>query len=68
MKPYYYIFNTSVGPPTKRHETLEEALKEAERLAQKQPGHAFEILQCIGTTRVANVQTFWMDGIQPPAH
>lgn len=35
------------GPPTHRHETLESAKKEAERLASLYKGHRFVILESI---------------------
>lgn len=67
MKPYYYIYRTdeSRGPKVK-HATLEEAQSESERLANKHPGSAFEILRCVGITQCAQANTFWLDGEEPP--
>jgi len=66
MKPYYYVLNkTQKIAPTYQHKTLEEATTEAERLAEKHPGTAFEILQCIGVSSVPKASTFWMDGVYP---
>lgn len=64
MKPYYYIFKPSGYPPSKRHESIEEALREAKRLACLHPGQAFEILKCVGITSTPSPtpNTFWMDG------
>ena len=42
------------------------AQAEAERLAAKEPGECFEILQCIAITRCTEASTFWMDGEEPP--
>lgn len=67
MKPYFYVYrHLGDDGPTVRHPTLEAAVKESERLAQKHPGQSFEILQCIGITRVQAAQTFWMSGVTPP--
>lgn len=65
MKPYYYVLNKTHGAPTFQHKTLEEATTEAERLAEKHPGTAFEILQCLGVSSVPKASTFWMDGAEP---
>lgn len=66
MKPYFYVYRVGGSAPTVRHPTLESAAKESERLACKYPGVPFEILQCVGITRVQTAQTFWMDGVTPP--
>lgn len=66
MKPYYYVLNkTQKIAPTYQHKTLEDATTEAERLAEKHPGTAFEILQCLGVSSVPKASTFWMDGVDP---
>ena len=67
MKPYYYIFRVGGSHPRIKHPTLESAHNEAIRLASQHPGDSFEILQCLATTRTINPQTFWMDGVIPPA-
>ena len=66
MKPYYYTFNRHNGIPTVKHDSLEIAQGEAERLAAKQPGQAFEILRCVGISQTSKASTFWMDGEEPP--
>ena len=65
MKPYYYTFNRHNGIPTVKHDSLEIAQGEAERLAAKQPGQAFEILRCVGISQTSQASTFWMDGADP---
>lgn len=65
MKPYYYVYRVGGEKPVFKHETLEEALLESERLANKQAGDSFEILQCLGVTRRNTAQTFWLDGQGP---
>ena len=65
MKPHYYVFNKTHGAPTFQHKTLAEATTEAERLAAKNPGTSFEILQCLGVSSVPKASTFWMDGVEP---
>ena len=65
MKPYYYVYKIGGNPPSQKHSTLQEAQIEAERLATKHAGSAFEILKCVGLTQVCKTKTFWMDGEEP---
>ena len=64
MKPHYYVTHPELSIGNK-HKTLAEATTEAERLAEKHPGTAFEILQCLGVSSVPKASTFWMDGVEP---
>lgn len=66
MTPHYYVYCLTAGNPTVRHATLAEAQAEAERLAEKHPGRAFEILRCVGIAQTSKASTFWMDGEGPP--
>ena len=66
MKPYYYVYALNYGGATVRHATIAEAQAEAERLAAKHPGRAFEILRCVGIAQTSKASTFWMDGEGPP--
>jgi hypothetical protein len=67
MKPYYYVYRYG-NAPVKRHASLAEAQAEAERLAAKNPGVAFEILKAVGISQVIKpARTFWMDGENPPS-
>lgn len=66
MKPYYYIYKHGDQGPRVRHSDLPTAQNEAERLAAKEPGQCFEILQCLGYASTSKVSTFWMDGEGPP--
>lgn len=66
MKPHYYVYALNYGAPTVRHATLAEAQAEAERLAEKHSGRAFEILKCVGHSSTRKAITFWMDGEGPP--
>lgn len=66
MKPHYYVMRVGYsGAPTVKHKTLEEAQREAERLAAKWPGESFEILQCLGVSSTMKATTFWCDGCVP---
>lgn len=64
MTPYYYVRRINGHEPAVRHDTLEKAQAEAERLATKHAGAAFEILMCLGIAQTAQVKTFWMDGVE----
>ena len=65
MKPHYYVANPKTFTSYSKHKTLAEATTEAEQLAAKNPGTAFEILQCLGVSSVPKASTFWMDGVDP---
>jgi hypothetical protein len=65
MKPYYYVYKYGDNAPRVRHCTLRAATQEAERLAKENPGSTFEILQCLGFSRISKVSTFWVDGAGP---
>jgi len=66
MKPYYYVFKHDGGhPPTRKHETIEDAIKESQRLAKLHPGQIFEICKVIAITQCTEPNTFWMDGESP---
>ena len=64
MKPHYYVTHPELSIGNK-HKTLADATAEAEQLAEKHPGTAFEILQCLGVSSVPKASTFWMDGVEP---
>ena len=68
MKPYYYVFRVGGSHPKIKHMTLESAHDESIRPAAQPPGDSFEILQCLGVTRITMPETFWMSGINPAKH
>lgn len=47
----YYVFNSNRSQPTYVHDTYEEALKEAQRLAQKE-GVFFEVLKVVAEVEI----------------
>ena len=70
MKPYYYVLNRTstagFNMPSVKHDSLELAVAEAERLAQKHPSHVFEVLKCVAITKVTKPSiTFYLDGVEP---
>lgn len=65
MIPYYYVYRVGHGTPRVKHDTLESAVIESERLAGSHPGEAFEILKCVALSSSSEVSTFWMDGECP---
>ena len=68
MKPYYYVYRYQNQAPKMRHPSLQAAQAEAERLAAKSPGTAYEILKAIAISAVVKpTSTFWMDGEEPPS-
>lgn len=69
MKPYYYVYKVGGDAPAYKHDTLESAHNEAERLAAGNNGKSFEILKCVGISSVPKpiATTFWMDGESAPS-
>jgi hypothetical protein len=67
MKPYYYVFKPVGHPPSRKHDTLEDAIKESQRLCEIHPNQTFEVLQCVAITSAPKpqVSTFYMDGVVP---
>lgn len=47
---FWLVWNETVGLPRHKHWTLDEARKEAARLAQQHPGQHFHVLALLGTT------------------
>ena len=47
--PFFLIWNPSGEPPTRPHDTLDEALREAKRLAEAHAGQSFIVMrsQCV---------------------
>ena len=66
MNHYYYVFRVGGSHPRIKHQTLEAAHAESLRLSGQHPGDTFEILLCLGISRMITPQTFWNDGFIPP--
>jgi hypothetical protein len=66
MKPYYYVFKPVGHPPIRKHDTLEDAVKESQRLCEMHPNQTFEVLQCLAITSAPKpqVSTFYVDGVR----
>lgn len=67
MKPYYYVFKPVGHPPSRKHDTLEDAIKESQRLCEMHPNQSFEVLQCVAITSAPKpqVSTLYVDGVDP---
>ncbi len=65
MKTYYYVFKPTGHPPSHKHDTLEGAVRESQRLCSLHPNQPFEVLQCVAITSAPKpqVSTFYMDGV-----
>ncbi len=67
MKPFYYIYNATIGEFTgEKFDTRERATKWSLEFAEENPGQSFEILKCVGHSSTSKASTFWMDGEGPP--
>jgi hypothetical protein len=56
---YWMVHNTSGNAPTKTHSTIEEAKAEAGRLAAKNVGATFVVLEAIAYVEVALPPLDW---------
>lgn len=48
MKKFWMVCSSTSSTSNKKHETKQDAINEAERLAKDNPGKAFHILESIG--------------------
>ncbi len=49
---FWLVWNPNAGPPQYRHDTLEQARKEAERMASLHQGEKFYVLHALGVAKV----------------
>lgn len=54
---FWVVWQPESGNPQHRHESLESASREAERLAECAPRHAFYVMEAISVSRKVSVQT-----------
>jgi hypothetical protein len=59
IKPHYYVYRQGGQAPTRKHETLVEALYESKRLAERHPNVEFEILKVVGVSFTTAAETLW---------
>ena len=59
MKKFWMVYGGYQSNPTKKHETELEARNEAERLARKQPGQQFYILEVIAICQTKDLE--WIE-------
>ena len=52
MKKFWMVWNPLGRQPAVRHDTEQEAITEAERLASKHEGHPFFVLCAVSLSRV----------------
>jgi hypothetical protein len=50
--PFWFVWNPNGPSPSYRHQLLESAVKEAERLARLNPGTTFVVLESVCARRV----------------
>lgn len=56
MKPFWMVWNPQGYNPTREHETLESAQREAERLARQCRGQNFVVLESVEVVTVDDVK------------
>lgn len=49
MQPFWVVWSPQSGPPTVTHASPQEARREAERLANNNPGRSFHVLRLEAT-------------------
>ena len=55
-KPFWLVWNPQGYNPQRKHKTLDDATREAERLARTNPGKYFIVMQSVGAMVVDNIQ------------
>jgi len=56
-KQFFMVYGMNQGAPTVRHDTMQQAKREAERLARACPGIEFYVLAAISRSRRVDVET-----------
>lgn len=65
MEAFWTVWNPARSAPTVRHDSREEALREAERLASIQPNDSFYVMQAITVSRKVTVTTHELTAYPP---
>lgn len=53
--PFWFVWNPNGRNPQAKHQTENQAIQEAERLAKHNPGETFVVLESICARRVDNM-------------
>lgn len=65
-KAFWIVWNPNGGAPTRKHESLESAQFEADRLARKHKGETFVVLQSISGSVVRDIHRVDLRPVEPP--
>ncbi|PZO66158.1 MAG: hypothetical protein DI635_00590 [Pseudoxanthomonas suwonensis] len=55
-EPFWLVWNPQGYNPQHKHNTLDGATREAERLARANPGQTFIVMESVGALVVDNIQ------------
>ena len=55
-EPFWLVWSPDGGAPTHKHATLESAAGEAERLARRNSGQTFIVMESVSAVVVDNIQ------------
>lgn len=55
--PFFMVYGMGQGAPTRRHDSIADATREAERLARSNPGVDFYVLATVRRSRRVDVET-----------
>lgn len=58
VMPQFLVWNPDAGFPTFAHKTIDDAVRESERLAKANPGQRFFVMAAIGISRVDEPKIF----------
>jgi hypothetical protein len=59
LKPFWMVWCERAGAPTVKHESYAAAKAEAERLARRNEGQSFHVLEVVGSATVNRVE--WVE-------
>lgn len=63
MKQFWMVWNYAGGTPHYQHQSEQEAIAEAERLASRNPGQSFIVLEAICARKSDTMQRLDLRGI-----
>ena len=65
MGRFWLVWNPAGRSPSHRHKSIEDAVKEAERLARQEPGQRFIVLEALRMCQVPELPIKWSELEEP---
>jgi hypothetical protein len=65
MEKFWMLWNPKGASPTRQHKSIEAAIAEAERLARRDPGQEFYVLEALRMCEVPELPVRWTELEEP---